>query len=132
LAIYTLLVVALVFGPLAAALYVDSLNAIRHETDRWAVIEDTKGDRIAVEPLNSQVWSDLVQMNVNGTRMWVGGIVERYSNKWGFRFTPESVKVAQFTAEGLQATTKMISEDLDYWLNLRWAYVGAKVVEIHS
>lgn len=128
----TALVVAVVFGVPAAVWYTDALNAVKHETNRWAVIEDIKGDRMAVEPTDSQVWSELVELNDNGSRRWIGGIVERYSNKWGFRFKPDTVKVAQFTAEGLQATIRMISEDLDYWLNLKWAYVGATVVEIHS
>jgi len=128
----TALVVIVVFGVPTAAWYVDRLNAVRHETNRWAVIEDINGDRMAVEPTDSQVWSELVELNDNGSRRWIGGIVERYGNKWGFRFKPDTVKVAQFTAEGLQATIRMISEDLDYWLNLKWAYVGATVVEIHS
>jgi len=112
--------------------FVDSLNAVRHETDRWAVIEDVNGDRMAVEPISDHIWSELVQLNQNGTRMFVGGIVERYDNKWGFRFKPDSVRVAEFTAEGLQATIREINANIDYWLNLGWAYVSAKVVEIHS
>lgn len=112
--------------------YVDLSTAVKHETNRWAVIEDVNGDRIAVEPIDDHIWSELVQLNQNGTRMFVGGIVERYNNKWGFRFKPDNVRVAQFTAEGLQATIRYISENIDYWLNLGWAYVSAKVVEIHS
>jgi hypothetical protein len=68
---------------------------------------------------------------MNGTRMFVGGIVEKYGNKWGFRFKPDSVTIAQVTAEGLQATIKYISENLDYWLD-GYAYVSSKVVETHS
>ncbi len=128
----TALVVVVVFGVPTAAWYIDTLNALKHETNRWAVIEDIHGDRMAVEPTDSKVWSELVELNNNGSRMWVGGIVERYGSKWGFRFKPDTVTVAQFTAEALQATIRMISEDLDYWLNLKWAYVGAKVVEIYA
>ena len=54
-----------------------------------------------------------------------------YDNRWGFRFDPNNVTVAEFTAEGLQATIRYISENLDYWLD-GWAYVHAKVTEIHS
>jgi len=111
--------------------YVDLSNTVRHETNRWAVIEDVNGDRMAVEPIDDHIWSQLVQLNHNGTRMFVGGIVERYDNKWGFRFKPDSVRVAEFTAEGLQATIRYISENIDYWLN-SWAYVSAKIIEIHS
>jgi len=54
------------------------------------------------------------------------------ATKWGFRFKPETVAVAEVTAEGLQATIQYISENLDYWLDLGWAYVDAKVTEIHQ
>ena len=50
----------------------------------------------------------------------------------GFRFKPETVAVAEVTAEGLQATIQYISENLDYWLDLGLAYVDAKVTEIHD
>ena len=108
------------------------LDEIVHETERWAVIQDLKGDRIAVEPSNDEVWNQLVDLHQNRTRMWIGGIVEEYDSKWGFRFKPENVTVAQITAEGLQAAIQFISEDLDYWLDLGWAYVSAQVTEIHD
>lgn len=111
---------------------VSSLNPIEHETSRWAVIEDSNRDRIAVEPTSDQVWSELVKLKQNGTRRFIGGIVERHANKWGFRFKPDSVRIAEFTAEGLQATLTLISSDIDYWVNLGYAYVGAKVVDVHS
>jgi len=63
--------------------------------------------------------------------MWIGGIVEKYDNKWGFRFKPDTVRVAHVTAEGLQAKIRTISTEIDYWLNLGWTYVSAKAVEIH-
>jgi len=131
-AVAVLISVTVVISVAVWANYVDSLNAVKHETNRWAVIEDVNGDRMAVEPINNDVWSKLVQMNQNRTRMFVGGIVERYNNKWGFRFKPDNVTVAEVTAEGLQATIRDISADINYWLNLTWAYVSAKVVEIHS
>jgi len=112
--------------------YVNSLNQVEHETDRWAVIEDVNKDRIAVEPTSNQVWSELVKLRQNGTRMFVGGIVKRYDNRWGFRFKPDSIVIAQFTAEGLQGTLQLMSSDIDYWVNLGYAYVNAKVVEVHS
>lgn len=107
-------------------------DALKHDTERWAVIEDSNGDRIAVEPLSDNIWSQLSQLYSNKSIRWVGGIVERYDNKWGFRFKPENITIAEVTAEGLQATIKWISEDLYYWLNLRWVYISAKVTEIHG
>ena len=112
--------------------YLDYLREIVHETERWAVIEDLNGHHIAVEPASDDVWNQLVRLNGNGTSMWIGGIVEEYGNKWGFRFKPETVAVAEVTAEGLQATIQYISENLDYWLDLGLAYVDAKVTEIHD
>jgi len=126
-----ILVVVVILSAAVWAGYVDSLNAVKHETNRWAVIEDFNGDKMAVEPISDYVWSELVRLNQNGTRMFVGGIVERYDNKWGFRFKPDTVTVAQFTAEGLQGTIEYISTHIDDWLN-GWGYVSSKVVEVHS
>jgi len=106
-------------------------NTLKHETGRWAVIEDVNGDCLAVEPFRDEVWLQLVQMQQNESRMWIGGIVETYDNKWSFRFKPKNVTVAEVTAEGLQASIRSISENLNYWLG-GWAYVSAKVTEIHS
>jgi len=83
-----------------------------------------------VETVSDEVWSQLVQLHQNGSRLWIGGIVEKYNNSWGFRFKPENLIVAEVTAEGLQATIRYISENLDYWLD-GWAYVSAKVTETH-
>lgn len=132
IAFAVLMFAVVVIGVSVWAVYLDSLSALKHDTNRWAVIHDVNGDRMAVEPVSDHVWSELVQLNQNGTIMFVGGIVERYDNKWGFRFKPDTVTVAQFTAEGLQGTIKDISGDLDYWLGLGWAYVGSNVVEVHS
>ena len=112
--------------------YWDYLKEIAHETGRWAVIEDVNGDHIAVEPTRDEVWSRLVGLHRNQTVRWIGGIVEGYGNKWGFRFKPENITIAEVTAEGLQATIRYISENLDYWLGIKWAYVSAKVTEIHD
>lgn len=111
--------------------YVTADNALKHDTDRWAVIQDVNSDRIAVEPTSNQTWSQLSQLYSNKSVRWVGGIVEAYGNGWGFRFKPENVTAAEATAEGLQATIKYISENLDYWLG-GWAYVSASVTEIHG
>jgi len=130
--VVALIVVVIIFGAASWMSYVDILNSVKHETTRWAVIMDVNGDRMSVEPTDEDVWLQLVQLNQNGSRMWVGGTVERYDNKWGFHFQPDTITIAQFTAEGLQATIRDISANIDYWLNLRWAYVGSKITEVHS
>lgn len=112
--------------------HLEYLKEIVHDTDRWAVIEDVNGHHLAVEPISDEVWNQLVELYENGTRMWVGGKVEEYENKWGFRFKPENITIAEVTAEGLQATIQYISENLDYWLDLGLAYVDSKVTGIHG
>jgi len=131
--VITIAVFALVITVAGALVwrYLDELHAVKHETERWAVIEDVNGDHIAVEPASDTVWEQLVQLCQNKTKRLIGGIVEEYDNKWGFGFKPGNVTVAEFTAEGLQATIIYISENIDYWLN-GWAYVSAKVTEIHN
>ena len=105
-----------------------------HETDSWAVIEDSKGDVIAVETAEPSVWDNLVNLRDNKTEMWIGGVVEEYGNYWGFRFRPDTVVIAEITIEGAQSNIQGISGDLNYWVNV-WAketYVLAKVIEIHQ
>jgi hypothetical protein len=98
------------------------------------VCENTIGlllSYLAKQPLvtpNKQYFHLLLQ---NGTRMWVGGVVERYGNKWSYRFHLDTIIAAQYTIEGAQATIRYISQDIDYWIDFGIAYVGATVVEIH-
>lgn len=113
--------------------FLDYLDKTVHETDIWAVITDSKGDVMAVETTNDEVWSILLDLRQNRTVMWIGGVVEVYNNKWGFHFKPETITIAQITIEGAQSTIQGISGDLNYWIN--WAketYVLAKVLEIHE
>jgi hypothetical protein len=110
----------------------DGSREIVHETNRWAVIEDIDGNHIAVEPTDNDVWNILVELNQNKTRLWIGGKIEEYGNKWGFRFKPESIAIAQITAEGLQGKIQFISDDLDYWESLGVVYISAIVIEVHT
>lgn len=114
--------------------HLDYVSKIRHETDRWAVITDSKGDIIAVETTSDTVWSQLVELHQNQTQMWIGGFVEEYDNTWGFRFDPDTIIVAEVTVEGAQSDIRGISGDLNYWMNVwaREAYVLANVVETHE
>jgi hypothetical protein len=92
--------------------YIIADNALKHETSRWAVIKDINGDRIAVEPTSDQIWTQLAELYQNQSTKWIGSFLEIYDNKWGFRFKPENITVAETTVEGAQATIKWISEDL--------------------
>ena len=113
--------------------YIDQLSALKHETDRWAVIKDVNGDHIAVETTSDTVWDQLDQLHENKTERFIGSLVEEYNNKWGFRFKPENITIAEVTVEGMQATIRHISEELDYWLELGLiVYTSATVTEIHG
>lgn len=123
---------------LAIAGWTYFLGAATYEHPGMAIIEDTNGDRIAVEPASGEVWDELIELYHSKGEMWVGGIVEVFifirpdpNYPWGFRFNPESITVAEVTAEGLQTTLRDISEDVDYWISVGRAYVFAKVVELH-
>jgi len=114
--------------------HLDYLSKTTHETDRWAVISDSNRDIIAIETTNDEIWNILGSLHKNQTAMWIGGIIEEYDNKWGFRFKPDTIVVAQITIEGAQSNIQDISGDLNYWMNV-WAketYVLAKVVEAHE
>lgn len=104
--------------------------------NRIAIIEDVNGDRIGVEPTSDEVWNRLVELYHTRDKMWIGGVVEVFifirpdpNYSWGFRFKPETVIVAEITAEGLQTTIRDICENLDYWRQLGQAYVFANVVD---
>jgi hypothetical protein len=124
---------------LATAGWIAFLEVAADELPGMAIIEDTNGDRIAVEPTSGDVWDALVELNQSAGEMWVGGVVEVFllfrpdpDYPWGFRFNPDSVTVAEGTAEGLQTTIRDISEDVDYWIGIGQAYVFAKVVELRA
>jgi hypothetical protein len=124
---------------LATAGWIAFLEVAADELPGMAIIEDTNGDRIAVEPTSGDVWDALVELNQSAGEMWVGGVVEVCllfrpdpDYPWGFRFNPDSVTVAEVTAEGLQTTIRDISEDVDYWIEIGQAYVFAKVVELRA
>ena len=107
------------------------LSATKHDSGHWAVIQDIEGSILAIETTKNRVWDQLVQLHQNGTEMWIGGVVERYDNKWGFRFNPETIIIAQFTIEGAQTTIRFLSEDIEYWINFGIAYIGSTVREIN-
>jgi len=124
---------------LAAAGWIHFLRAAADEAFGMAIIEDIKGDRVAVEPTSGEVWNKLVELRHSKEEMWIGGIVEVFifirpdpNYPWGFRFKSENITVAEVTAEGLQTTIRDICENVDYWIRIGQAYVLAKVVEIHK
>jgi len=133
--LYVVVAIIIVAVLVAAVFFFSGSNAdpkaLKHETNRWAVIEDVNGDQIAVETVRNETWAELVQLRQNVSRLWVGSFVEAYDNLWGFRFSPENLTVAEVTAEGLQANIKYISANLANWMG-QLAYVSAKVIDAHS
>jgi hypothetical protein len=113
-----------------------ALVSATNGAQRLAIIEDSNGHRIAVEPVNDTVWDALVALYQSGGEMWIGGCAETFltfrpdpNYPWGFRFNPETITVAEVTAEGLQTTIESISNNLDYWLDIGQAYVFARVTD---
>ncbi|RLI35762.1 hypothetical protein DRO66_06875 [Candidatus Bathyarchaeota archaeon] len=68
-------------------------SATKHETNRWVAIQDVDGFLLLVETTSGEIWSQLFQLNANGTLMWVDGVVQRYDNKWEFRFKLETINI---------------------------------------
>jgi len=91
----------------------DRPNKTKHETNKWAVITDSKGEIIAVETTDQVIWADIKNLQQNQTELWIGGIIEEYDNYWGFRFNPDTIVIAEITIEGAQTTNQGISYDLD-------------------
>ena len=112
----------------------DYISKTKHDTQKWAVIVDSKGDIIAVETTDEEVWAVLKALSLNQTEIWIGGLVEEYDNFWGFRFIPDSSTVAEITVEGAQSNIMGISGDLNYWINVwsKQAYVLATVFGLHE
>lgn len=61
--------------------------------------QDVDSLLLLVETTSGEIWSKLLQLNANGTLMWVDGVVQRYDNKWGFRFKLETINITQVIIE---------------------------------
>jgi len=95
------------------------------------LVEDSSGDRmvIQVDLSRDDAIRALTEMCEAGRPRWVGGKLEVFANKFGFRFKPDTVVVAEFTAEGLQASKyRTIQADFDYWRGLGTVYILGRVV----
>ena len=131
---FRILVVIIILVVMSVVIWnhLDYSSATKHDTNRWAVIRDVEGSMLAIETVDNAVWDKFVQLHQNGSEMWIGGVVERYDNKWGFRFKPDTIIIAQFTIEGAQTTIRFLSEDIEYWMNFGITYIGSTVIEIHQ
>lgn len=93
-------------------------------------IEDLNGDTLDVEVNAFNVSEQAKQVKESGERKWVGGKLILYDNERGFRFDPDTIIIADATAEGLQTTLQGISESPDYWMQFDTVYVSAVVLEV--
>ena len=105
----------------------------KHNGDIWATIEDSKGNLISIDFPNTDnnIWDTLVKLNRNGTKIFIGGIIEQYQNKWGFHFKINSIEILRSVSEDRQANIEQISSDLNHWENGQVVYIYSKVVETH-
>lgn len=97
------------------------------------LVEDPAGDRMIIEvDLGRQEAIDaLIEMHRTGQRKWVGGEIESFDNEFGFRFKPNTIIVADFTAEALQAVRyRTIQEDFTYWQGLGTVYIEGGVLAV--
>ena len=89
---------------------------IKHETTRWAIIEDNLGNRLAIEPENTDVWEEFVEYNKPILYAYVKGIVVPYENLWQFRFEPSTISIQNVSSRYLNANIQYIASNLDHLL----------------
>ena len=100
--------------------YIIQNNAIvndykNFENTKWATITDKVGDKITIEPLRSDCWSIIEELEgKDETQLTtISGKIERYDNIWGFRFQPESIRLSW-------SGYIVPSVDLTYLPTLKW------------
>ncbi len=97
------------------------------------LVVDFAGDRmeIQVDPGRQEAFDALMEMHVTGESKWVGGEIEGFDNEFGFRFKPDTIDVAEVTAEGAQAVTYgAIQADFEYWRAFGVVFIEGNVAAI--
>ncbi len=97
------------------------------------LVGDPDGDRveILVDPSRQEAIDALMEMHVTGEAKWVGGEIESFDTAFGFRFKPDTIVVADFTAEGSQAVFyRTIRDDFAYWQAYGFVYVWGIVAAL--
>ncbi|MGQ9460242.1 MAG: hypothetical protein ACUVRA_03305 [Candidatus Bathyarchaeaceae archaeon] len=103
-------------------------------TVNLCTIQDVNGDSLEIKVNSGEVWQQILEMHRTGQRKWVGGKLINATNVWGFTFDPDTIIVAEFTAEGLQTTLEQIRENPYYWFNIPGGicYIGAIVIKVNT
>ncbi|TRZ53779.1 MAG: hypothetical protein D4S01_00660 [Dehalococcoidia bacterium] len=113
-------------------MYHEEVNTLKHETQRWAVIEDLNGDRIAIETESNELWDELTAFQNNKIERFFGSNIEEYNNKWGFRYNPENLEIREFAVEEKQTTIERVNKNITYWMSLDRVYIRATITQIHG
>ncbi len=94
IALFSLFVIlVLLFGFPTYFLIINNSEDIKHETNRWAIIEDIDGNQLAVDMSNSSIWEQIrkvYETNLS-SHIFIYGIVVSYDNSWQFRLEPSTV-----------------------------------------
>jgi len=87
---------------------------IKHETNRWIIVWDDVGKRIAIEPTEESVWEELLLLKDNISWYSINGLVVPYNNFWHFHFDPSTIELMD-SIRGM-ATIARITYNLDIYL----------------
>jgi len=122
----------LIIIPLVIVAFVCAVASVKPQVKKYCVLEDSSEDYIEIEVSAEEVWEQIVDMYNSGERKWVGGKLASSDNQWGFTFEPETVIVADSTAENLQTTFEQIKADPDYWFDIDICYINATAIGVRE
>ncbi len=94
--LFSLVVILLLFFGYPTYFFILNYSLdIKHETNRWMMISDNDGNKIAVEAINISLWDELAsfyQLYQNsGEQISIWGVITSYNNTWQFRLAPETL-----------------------------------------
>ena len=129
--IFVIVILLLLFVYPTFFLFGNFSKDIKHETTRWAVIEDYNGNQLAIEPENTTIWEEIVEFRKNESHMYVGyltGLIVPYDNFWQFRFEPSTITVHwSISSRSSDARIIYVANNLD---SLLYQEFGINVVSI--
>ncbi len=121
-------ILILLFGFPTYVLITNNSEDIKHETNRWAIIEDYDGNQLAIDAFNSSIWNELRKdwkelRKDSGTNlsapMFIFGLVVSYDNSWQFRFEPSTVSSTIGYIKEPSYTIIEIANNLEWHLSQR-------------
>lgn len=121
-------------GQLVATTQLELAREEQITLPQFVFLQDPSGNVIVVITDDQAKLAQFRQMLTENQQMWVGGKLERKDNPpWRFTFDPATLTISEVTAEGLQATyLKTLEDELDYWIDLGYAYISARVIGINE